>query len=297
MTVTLSSLLAAVISRVVVSWNHTKLRCVNYLRKRLFELVHRDQANYYAYLSSDELRQTKSSDTLFIFGSGFSLNAISAREWQHFESADTLSFNQFIRQDFVNLDYYLIREIGGIDHQNTGLSNRAYDHFRERVRGPRFKETVYLLQKDLLGEVSIEVQHRFLLPKGARIWLYRTFSRKQNALPSNNLDRGVIHTGGTISDAVSWGYGMGYKSIVLVGVDLFDRRYFWLNEDETRVEDTLRAADHTEVHGTAQVVVDLMKRWTEFLKERGVSLTVYNPQSLLAEVMDVYPARGAQPHI
>ena len=90
---------------------------------------------------------------------------------------------------------------------------------------------------------------------------------------------------------------MGYKSIVLVGVDLFDRRYFWLNEDETRVEDTLRAADHTEVHGTAQVVVDLMKRWTEFLKERGVSLTVYNPQSLLAEAMDVYPARGAQPHI
>ena len=104
MTVTLSSLLAAVISRVVVSWNHTKLRCVNYLRKRLFESVHRDQVNYYAYLSSDELRQPKSSDTLFIFGSGFSLNAISAREWQHFESADTLSFNQFIRQDFVNLD-------------------------------------------------------------------------------------------------------------------------------------------------------------------------------------------------
>ena len=297
MKVTVSSLRAVVTYWVVVFWNHTKIRCLNYLRKRLFELVHRDHANYYAYLSSDELRQTKSSDTLFIFGSGFSINAITEREWRQFESGDTLSFNQFIRQDFVNLDYYLIREIAGIDHQNTGLSNRAYDHFRECVRGPRFTKTVYLLQNDLLGEVSIEVQHRFLLPQGSRIWFFRTFSRKRSALPSNNLDKGVIHTGGTLTDAVSFGYAMGYGSIVLVGVDLYDRRYFWLGEDETRPEDLARDAAHTDVHNTARPVVDLMRQWTEFLKERGVSLTVYNPQSLLAEVMDVYPARGAQPHI
>tara|TARA_B100002003_G_C13827369_1_gene406871 strand:- start:39 stop:416 length:378 start_codon:yes stop_codon:yes gene_type:complete len=96
---------------------------------------------------------------------------------------------------------------------------------------------------------------------------------------------------------VSFGYAMGYGSIVLVGVDLYDRRYFWLGEDETRPEDLARDAAHTDVHNTARPVVDLMRQWTEFLKERGVSLTVYNPQSLLAEVMDVYSARGAQPHI
>lgn len=246
---------------------------------------------YYDYLSSEKLRQTKSSDTLYIFGSGFSLNALSSEEWRHFESGDTLSFNQFIRQDFIRLDYYLAREIGGINHADTVASNQVYDLFREAVLGPRFAGTIYLLQDDLLAEVSIELQHRFLIPRGARIWCYNTFSRSLRALPPRDLDRGIIHAGGSISDAVSWGYGMGYKSIVLVGVDLYDRRYFWLQKDENRVEDTQRGASHRDVHNTAPVIVDLLRRWTAFFKEQGVSLTVYNPRSLLAKVMDVYPYR------
>lgn len=268
---------------------------MNCLRKQLFDLVHGDHVNYYSYLSSAGLRQTKSSDTLFIFGSGASLNDITAEEWQRFESCDTLAFNQFIRQDFIDLGYYLVREIGGIDHRNTGVSNRAYDQFREAVRGRRLAKTIFLLQKDLLADVSIEVQHRFLLPQGSRIWFYRTFSRKASTFPSENLDKGVIHTGGTITDAVSFGYAMGYRSIALVGVDLYDRRYFWLGDDETRPEDTLRGANHTDVHNTARVVIDLMGRWTRFLDERGVSLTVYNPRSLLAGVMPVYPERVKHP--
>lgn len=273
-------------------WTRAKIRYVNYLRRRLFERVHRDHVNYYVYLNSAELQQTKSSDTLFIFGCGASLNEVTPEEWERLAAGDTLGFNQFIRQDFLDLRYYLVREIGGIDHKNTAVSNGAYDRFRDAVRARRLAETVFLLQGDLLADVSIEVQHRFLLPEGCRMWFYRTLSRKTSALPSASLDDGLIHAGGTLTDAVSFGYAMGYNSIVLVGVDLYDRRYFWLGEDETRQEDVARAASHADVHNTAKPVVELMKRWTVFLEERGVSLTVYNPRSLMAEVMDVYPARG-----
>jgi hypothetical protein len=273
-------------------WTRTKIRCTNYLRKRLFERVHRDHVNYYTYLDSSELRRTKSSETLFVFGSGSSLNEITPEEWQQIAAADTLGFNQFIRQDFLDLRYYLVREIGGIDHSKTAISNRAYDEFREALRSRRLAETVFLLQGDLLADVSIEVQHRFLLPEGCRIWLYRTLSRKTTVLPSASLDDGLVHAGSTLADAVSFGYAMGYSSIVLVGIDLYDRRYFWLRADETRREDLARDASHTDMHNTAKPILSLMKSWAVFLQHRGVSLTVYNRRSLLAEVMNIYPARG-----
>lgn len=276
------------VTRVGLWWVRTRIRCLNGLRSWLFAATHRDRFNYYSYLGTDELRRTKSSDTLFIFGSGSSINDLTSDEWRQCEACNTLAFNQFIRQEFVELDYYLVREIGGIDHRNTTASNRVYDRFREAVRRPWMAETVYLLQKDLLADVSIEVEHRFLLPERSRIWFYRTLSRESGAVLSDDLDAGLIHAGGTLTDAVSFGYAMAYTSIVLVGVDLYDRRYFWLKDDQTRAEDAQRGASHRDAHNTAQPIIDIMRRWTLFLSERGVSLTVYNPRSLLAEVMPVY---------
>ena len=136
--------------------------------------------------------------------------------------------------------------------------------------------------------MSIEVQHRFLLPENAPIYFYKTFSRKEDALPQSDLERGLIHYGGSLSDVVSLAYSMGYKKMVLVGVDLYDRRYFWTKDGETRKEDLWRNASKDDTHNTAKPIISLMKKWNEHFKENGIELFVYNPKSLLNEVLSVY---------
>src|SRR5579864_4865841 len=44
----------------------------------------------YAFLDEEELRASRRSDTVFIFGSGSSLNEIPDLEWRQFERHDTL---------------------------------------------------------------------------------------------------------------------------------------------------------------------------------------------------------------
>jgi hypothetical protein len=53
----------------------------------------RRRISRYRRLTERELRGTKKSDTIFIFGSGASLNDIPAAEWQNISAHDTLGFN------------------------------------------------------------------------------------------------------------------------------------------------------------------------------------------------------------
>ena len=57
------------------------------------------------------------------------------------------------------------------------------------------------------------------------------------------IDRdGLRHIAGTLSDAVNCAFCLGWRHIVLVGVDLYDSRYFYLPPDQTATVD--RAACH-----------------------------------------------------
>ena len=54
----------------------------------------------------------KNKDRVFIFGSGYSLNEISPEGWDKIRSqGDTMSFNKFFYSTFIDLDYYIFREV------------------------------------------------------------------------------------------------------------------------------------------------------------------------------------------
>ena len=82
-------------------------------------------------------------------------------------------------------------------------------------------------------------------------------------LPTRSFAQGVRHAPGTLSDVVNCAYLLGWKDIVLVGVDLYDSRYFWLEQDQTLDYDaeagtlvpaevnTIRGNQYDEPHNTA----------------------------------------------
>ena len=251
------------------------------IKKIIYSRVWRTSYNF---LNDTKVLEKKISDTLFIFGSGYSLNSISSHEFSLMEKCDTLSFNWFICQNFLDIDFHLIREPSDPNQKTSEF----IEEFKGFIKNNKFKNTTYLLQYDLRAETSIELLSNFVFKEGTSIYGFSTKSRGNKSLPSRDLKGGLIHSAGTLTDCISFAYAMRYKKIILVGVDLYDRRYFWLNDNETRMADIDRGAKCSHTHNTADPIINVMKLWVDEFSKNGVELYVYNKKSLLAKYLPVF---------
>jgi hypothetical protein len=230
----------------------------------------------YPHLTVEELKQTRKSDVVFVFGSGYSLNAITPAEWRAIARHDTVGFNEFHRQSFVRTDYHIAAEVDFIGPYAEGLRSN-----------PLYANTVLVLQEGWAGFFGNTLVGRGLLRAGTRVFRFTRRSRGVYAPPSRSFENGLVHGFGSIIDAVNFAYLTGWRQIVLAGVDLNDRRYFWLRPDEMRPYDKPGFTVDSTFLG-AENIVSMLGRWRELLAEEGVSLSVYNPRSLLTRVMPVY---------
>ena len=173
--------------------------------------------------------------------------------------------------------------------------NRRYYRItsEEELRASRrsdtvyYKDTVFLVQtgfRAVNGNRAIGLR---LLPDTNRVYLWRTLARERD--PSPSLELGLSHSHSTLDECVNFAFLLGWKVIVLVGVDLYDRRYFWLEADETRSVDMRRGASFDQEHHRANSgMIENLGRWARMFEERGGKLFVYNPRSLLAATLPVY---------
>jgi hypothetical protein len=230
----------------------------------------------YPELSVDELRATRRSDTVFVFGSGYSLNAITRSEWDAIARHDTVSFRAFPRQSFVRADYHVSGEVDFLDE------------YAERLRdNPLYADTVLVLQEGWPAFNSNNLVGRGLLRDGARVFRYRRTARGRYAPPSRTFDAGLVHGFGSIISVTNFAYLMGWRTIVLAGVDLNDKRYFWLPPTETRSYEKPGITVGSAFTG-ADDIVAMLGRWAELFAKEGTRLLAYNPQSLLCRVLPVF---------
>lgn len=258
----------------------------------------RKNRRIYRILSEGELSASRKSDTVFIFGSGYSLNGISPEEWRHFQYHDTLGFTGFVYQKWVRVDYHLIR--GWVEAKAGALNWQAHTRdFADILNANEyFNDTILIMQGEYLAQFCNGLIGHALLRPGTQIFRYKTARCSKN--PTRQLKDGLSHTVGTLSDAVNFAYCNGWKHLVLVGVDLYDSRYFWLKEDETTGVDKAtgmlvpsRINHHgqrfDQTHNTARNgIVETLGRWREVFHQEGVRLSVYNPRSLLRDVLPPY---------
>jgi hypothetical protein len=252
----------------------------------------------YSVLTESQLRAARKSDTVFVFGSGYSLNELGPDEWQHVAGHDVFGFNAFVYEKWVPIDFHLLR--GGLE--GTERWRPYAEQFTSVLnQNPLCANTIFLVQSEYLAQFCNQlIGYRYLRP-GAKIFRYHT--NRADGPPTRSFREGLRHTAGTLTDTVNAAVCLGWRQIVLVGVDLYDSRYFWLGPDETYTVDAHgrlvagtvhpRGVGSTERHNTARNgSVELMSRWHEWLaREAGVKLSVYNPRSLMADVMPVY-SRG-----
>lgn len=259
----------------------------------------------YAIIDKKFFVKNKSTkgEIFFVLGCGSSINAISPKTWQMIKSNTSIGLNQWICHEHVpnylmlegmrreassnaNLDIYysnlkLWRDINvsnyldknpetivlGKDILNTILPQR-FGHYLDGERGFVIPKFTIPGRNNLSKDFSIRVLSRLVL-----------------------LDQLPFFSRSSITLAISFGYSLGFKKIVLCGVDLKDANYFWdsqyylANEFVSRPPST---SSILSVHGTVDKKIDavtvdenIYSINESFLRPRGVELTVISDTSRL----------------
>jgi hypothetical protein len=241
----------------------------------------------YRYLSETELHARRRSETVFVFGSGTSLNDLTPAEWARIAEHDTLGFNWWVHERFVRTDYHMVRGIADDDRDPSVWRPQFEEYFRLIGDNPLFAETVLLVHSGFRAITGNRAIGLGLLPRRNPVFLWRTSITV--GPPSRSFTEGLTHGQSTIQEAINFAFLLGWSRIVLAGVDLYDRRYFWLPPDETRALDRARGATASDTHVQATMgLVRTLLEWREWLQAEGVGLEVLNPRSLLADVMPVH---------
>ena len=75
---------------------------------------------------------------------------------------------------------------------------------------------------------------------------------------SRSFNSGIVHGFGSVISVVNIAYLMGWKHIVLVGIDLYDHRYFYLPPNETRAVEK-RGLTYKSPFPQSNQIVDQLK--------------------------------------
>ena len=88
-------------------------------------------------------------------------------------------------------------------------------------------------------------------------------------------------------DVVNFALVLGWREIVIAGVDLYNKEYFWLPPGVARPDERpIFTADSRWFQ--ADQMIETLRLWRQLVEPSGVRISVYNPRSLLAEAIPVY---------
>jgi len=229
----------------------------------------------YSVLTEVDLRRARKSDTVFICGTGASILSITPGEWEQMAQHDILSFRDFPRQTFVKADYHVTGEIDDADIYAAAINTN-----------PRYDQTLFMVQEGFTARMGNRLIGRLKLRKGAPVFRYRRRGRGQSIPFSRSFAEGVVHGHGSVVGMVNIAYLLGWKRIVLAGIDLYDHRYFYMPPGETR-EVEKSGLTYESAFPAGSNIANQIGDWADAMRTEGVRLLVHNPKSKLAERLPV----------
>jgi hypothetical protein len=258
-----------------------------------------EQVKNYDVLSTAEMLQKRTGKRVFVFGSGYSLNDIPAEEWARFSKEDSIGFSGSIYLQKLPLTYLLLRAWTETSAGSLAWQNDSRDVLDAIERNPFLADTVFVLPTGFTSIFTNRLVGFGLWNKAHAIGYY--LPDKLGRFPHRNIESGIVHGKSTLCSAISLAVALQYDEIVLVGVDLYDSRYFWLEPDKTLgwsdaekklvVSDTtVRGAAVGSVHNTVNNgIVSYLGEWNSHIEGNyGARLSVYNPKSLLVTTLPLF---------
>jgi hypothetical protein len=268
-------------------------------------------------ISDARLAQHKTSDTVFILGSGDSINDITDRQWAHIDQHDSIGLNRWPIHDFVPT-YYVFEH--HLNPKQTQFNRKHWEMIDSVEADYRdipviIKDTSAIrdrlepgdLPEWLRGELIVSADSSF--PQVVS-W---DSPAEQNETLLRYLDyKGYFDEGNfrllyrkrsSISYLLHLCTLLGYETIVLCGVDLTDSGYFFdtaeykrnetpipwrpfRRDEDTSDIDTHKVNDPELGELTLEKVLYSMD--DIILKSRGISLYVESKRSKLHPTIPLY---------
>ncbi len=251
------------------------------------------------------IRSARRSQTIYIFGSGYSLNDLSDDDWRQIERHDTMGFSYFSLQNYIRADFHLIRELGLTSHDNgerKDIWRELYGKYARVLReNPHYAGTTYVVQSGWTAYAGNRFVGLGYLPAGARLFRYQNGLRGFHP-PANTFAEGLTHGPATVTDCVNFASVVGWRRIVLCGIDLYDRRYFWNGSSGKHFQlpgitdrgggEYAGEGQIESAHRTSVPMRRWAAEWRAHYAAAGISLEILNPKSLLAETLPVHKFSG-----
>lgn len=191
-------------------------------------------------LVAQKLKNAKGSDTLFILGSGQSINEISNQNWDYISKHDSFGFNFWFVHDFVPTHYFFqapkreLQDKAMADILSSKLAHYSRYSCKFFARGDLVNNLDFhktkigkLLRKsikkvnylpELFFSVENESSPNIILDK---LYKNEIFDyEKYNTIPKTRSTLGFL---------ISLGLMLGYKKIILCGIDMNDSGHFYDN--------------------------------------------------------------------
>lgn len=278
-----------------------------YLRQQRRLAVELARATRLPLLDTLKLSPFKTSNTVFILGSGWSINQIPDTRWSVIGRHDTIGFNFWPVHPFVP-------RIFVFENLCTGIQQDLYRAFFTTIqrRARDYKDTVKIATE------PHPQSHRQLLhevPPGFRENLYVGYTAAVTARSEAELEAGIkflrssgvfepgdrakwlFKYGGSVIAMLSLAARMNYKRIVLCGIDLGKQDYFYHHRERYPESADWEFAPRSDVHLTArrlpwmvpaQKVIQVFKK--SVLDPAGVELFLENRNStLFPEIAEASP--------
>lgn len=257
-------------------------------------------------LESLNLASLRRSDTLFVLGSAWSINHISAERWQIIGMHDSIGINFWPAHPFVPR-FFHFESMTFAEHP---AMYGALLNLLER-RAEAYANTIKIITEiAAIGERSLLSE----LPDRMRKNLYLGFSMPVLARNEQELRAGIRYMqaqgaftpraqvswlfkyGGSITAMLTLAVLMGYKRIVLCGVDLNKQDYFYQNHSLYPECASWEFVTRSEVHLTvrrlpwlvpAQSAVHIIRELV--LQPANIALFVESADSTLHPEVPVAP--------
>lgn len=241
------------------------------------------------------------SDTVFLLGSGNSINDLTEAQWDHIRAHDSIGFNNWFAHHHVpDLYCFEIKSQG----ERTEKFIRNLCQVQERYRGvPVIWRDCWSYHEKALADSAFlrGFDVHFSLNAEMEGYSADEFTRSlRGHLDVRRRARGaldglMLQKRATISALVDLACRLGYRRIVLCGVDLNNSIYFWEDPRFRPVADLDLPRTESRLHKTndpdfGQVTISsVLDAFGElYLGPAGCELFIAGPQSALSSSVPLY---------
>lgn len=208
------------------------------------------------FLTMEALALMESSEkkTLFVLGSGASVNRLTAAHFEAVERGYSIGMNAWVSHSFVpdaysfEADNILAPASIEIKTMSTALSRRAKSHpnlllLLFRPRRTDLLHRMVSVPESMKPRAFMYGRHNLLTRSDSALRrdLGPLLVKRQRALDSSPV---LIDNGASVVRMVSIGLYAGFKEIVLLGIDLNSSPYFWEAADASPSHRKMRGLYH-----------------------------------------------------